>query len=255
MRSHTAPVNSYGAALTTTKKNNSMKSRRCDVLRFWRHAKSSILFLRRWGRAPIQTRCVGPCFDPLVPGSGRTLPSYRDPRQSSSNRNRSESLVLSCAEQSSPRIRLKQVGLFLVVVLNSMSGFAAEEIVSQPPPPSVHHILLEVADLKASISFYRDLIGLHLKSQSGDFVTLESANIGVYLWSKRWDWEAPRASGERQGLGMYPHFEIAEVAAVVSRARKAGYRIVQEPRKYDWGTEAFIADPDGYIWALVSFTK
>jgi predicted lactoylglutathione lyase len=42
---------------------------------------------------------------------------------------------------------------------------------------------------------------------------------------------------------------------MVEKARKAGYRIVQEPRKYDFGTEAFIADPDGYTWAFVSPPK
>jgi catechol 2,3-dioxygenase-like lactoylglutathione lyase family enzyme len=153
------------------------------------------------------------------------------------------------------RLQLKPTRLLLAALFACVSGSRAEEIVSQPPTPSVHHILLEVSDLKASIAFYRDLMDLHLKSQSGDFVTLEAANVGVYLWSKRWEWEAPRASAERQGLGMYPHFEVAEVAAMVSRALKAGYRIVQEPRTYEWGTEAFIADPDGYIWALVSLPK
>jgi uncharacterized glyoxalase superfamily protein PhnB len=54
---------------------------------------------------------------------------------------------------------------------------------------------------------------------------------------------------------MYPHLEVVDAAAIVDRARQAGYRIVQEPRKYGWGTEAFIADPDGYIWAFVSPTK
>jgi catechol 2,3-dioxygenase-like lactoylglutathione lyase family enzyme len=117
------------------------------------------------------------------------------------------------------------------------------------------HILLEVSDPRASIAFYRDFLGLRLKSQSQDFVTLESGNVGVFLWSGRWDWEKPRTSGERQGLGMYPHFEVSDTATIVDRARQAGYRIVQEPRKYDWGSEAFIADPDGYIWAFVSPPK
>ena len=79
---------------------------------------------------------------------------------------------------------------------------------------------------------------------------LESENVGIFLWSARWDWEKPRSNGERQGLGMYPHFSVNDAATVVERARKAGYRIIQEPRKYDWGTEAFIADPDGYTWRL-----
>jgi catechol 2,3-dioxygenase-like lactoylglutathione lyase family enzyme len=122
-------------------------------------------------------------------------------------------------------------------------------------PPKIDHILLEVSDLNASIAFYRDLLGLRLKSQSHDFVTLESDNVGIFLWSARWDWEKPRSNGERQGLGMYPHFSVSDAVAVVDRARRAGYRIVQESRKYDWGTEAFIADPDGYTWAFVSPPK
>ena len=86
-------------------------------------------------------------------------------------------------------------------------------------------------------------------------MTLESDNVGVFLWSARWDWEKPRSTGERQGLGMYPHFSVGDAATVVEGARKAGYRIIQEPRTYSWGTEAFIADPDGYTWALVSSAK
>jgi uncharacterized glyoxalase superfamily protein PhnB len=54
---------------------------------------------------------------------------------------------------------------------------------------------------------------------------------------------------------LYPHFEISDAAAMVEKARTAGYRIVQEPRKYDFATEAFIADPDGYAWAFVSPPK
>jgi len=88
------------------------------------------------------------------------------------------------------------------------------ENTKSPPSlaPKVDHILLEVSDLRASIAFYRDLLGLRLKSQSRDFVTLESRNVGVFLWSGRWDWEKPRTSGERQGLGMYPHFEVSDAA-------------------------------------------
>ena len=119
-------------------------------------------------------------------------------------------------------------------------------------PPKIDHILLEVSDLNASIAFYRDFVGLRLKSQSDWFVMLESDNVGVFLRNSRWDWEKPRRKGEQPGLGMYPHFEVTDAAATVEKARKAGYRIIQEPRKYDFGTEAFIADPDGYTWAFVS---
>jgi lactoylglutathione lyase len=132
-------------------------------------------------------------------------------------------------------------------------GADTESLVSTAP--KIDHILLEVSSLDASIAFYRDILGLRLKSRSTDFVMLESGNVGIFLRSARWDWEKPRSSGERQGLGMYPHFSVADAGAVVERAQKAGYRIIQEPRTYNWGTEAFIADPDGYTWAFVSPPK
>lgn len=127
-----------------------------------------------------------------------------------------------------------------------------DEQKAQALPPKIDHILLEVSNLKASIAFYRDFLGLRLKSQSDWFVMLESGNVGVFLRNSRWDWEKPRQNGEQLGLGMYPHFEVSDAAAMVEKARRAGYRVVQEPRKYDFGTEAFVADPDGYTWALVS---
>jgi hypothetical protein len=80
-------------------------------------------------------------------------------------------------------------------------------------------------------------------------------NVGVFLRNSRWDWEKRSGKGEQLGLGIYPHLELSDAAATVEKARKAGYRVVQEPREYDFGTEAFIADPDGYTWAFVSPPK
>src|SRR5438105_15668722 len=75
--------------------------------------------------------------------------------------------------------------------------------------PRVDHILLEVKDLDQSIKFYRDELGLTQKSRSGDFVILEAANVGVFLWTKHWEWSPPPPQGLRPPQGMYPHFVIA----------------------------------------------
>jgi predicted enzyme related to lactoylglutathione lyase len=92
-----------------------------------------------------------------------------------------------------------------------------------------------------------DLLDLEVKSQSKDFAMLQSGNVGVFLSSGHWDWDEKRPNSARPGWGMYPHFAVADVAATVGRARKAGYHIAQEPRRYNWGTEAFVTDPDGYV--------
>jgi Glyoxalase/Bleomycin resistance protein/Dioxygenase superfamily len=52
--------------------------------------------------------------------------------------------------------------------------------------PKIDHILLEVSNLNASIAFYRDFLGLRLKSQSDWLVMLESNNVGVFLRNSRW---------------------------------------------------------------------
>jgi predicted enzyme related to lactoylglutathione lyase len=138
--------------------------------------------------------------------------------------------------------------LGLVVLLGGCGNHLSP---SNQSLPKVDHILLEVSDLNASIAFYRDLFKLRVKSNNGHFAMLEAGNTRIALWDKRWDWEKPRTKNERQGIGMYPHLKVADVTNLVNRARQAGYKIIQKPRHYLWGTEAFVTDPDGYIWALV----
>lgn len=127
------------------------------------------------------------------------------------------------------------------LIVAAIAGLRLTTFAQSPPPadqpPRVDHILLEVKDMKASVAFYRDLLGLRVKSEKSDFTLLESGNVGVFLSIGHWDWDEARPKNARPGWGMYPHFDVADVAAVIERARKARYRIAQEPRKYDWGTE------------------
>ncbi len=142
-------------------------------------------------------------------------------------------------------------------VVSCIAGlsFALVAVAQEHQLPKIDHILLEVADLKKSILFYHNLLGLGIRSQSKDFAMLESANVGVFLSTTHWDWDEKHPVDTRPGWGIYPHFAVLDVPAAVERARKAGYRIAQEPRNYSWGTEAFVADPDGYVWALVNSPK
>lgn len=143
-----------------------------------------------------------------------------------------------------------QLAICVAVLSCAFSATSQEQ-----SPPKVDHILLEVADLKKSIAFYHDFLGLQIKSQNNGFAIMQSGNVGVFLSSGHWNWDEKRPTNSRPGWGMYPHLAVADVAATIERARKAGYRIAQEPRKYGWGTEAFVADPDGYVWALVTSPK
>jgi Glyoxalase/Bleomycin resistance protein/Dioxygenase superfamily len=52
------------------------------------------------------------------------------------------------------------------MILNPASVFGADTESPVHTPPKIDHILLEVSNLDASIAFYRNLLGLHLKSRS-----------------------------------------------------------------------------------------
>jgi predicted enzyme related to lactoylglutathione lyase len=84
---------------------------------------------------------------------------------------------------------------------------------------------------------------------------LESANSGINLWQKRWSWEKARAKDEPKGIGIYPHFNVPDISVAIGRFKTAGFVIIQQPVTYDWGSEAFVRDPDGYIIALVTMAK
>ncbi len=113
-------------------------------------------------------------------------------------------------------------GYAILTPLAPVTVFGQEPKSEVSSPPKIDHILLEVSDLTASIAFYRDFVGLRLKSQSDWFVTLESGNVGVFLRNSHWDWEKPRTGGEQPGFGMYPHFEVSDAAAMAKRPARPG---------------------------------
>ena len=139
-----------------------------------------------------------------------------------------------------------------VLLLSGGCGHQARVADSQSGVPAVDHILLEVQDLDRSVKFYHDELGLEIKSRSRDFAMLEAANIGIYLWTNHWKWSPPPPGGVRPPQGMYPHLVFPDVKGLVERLRGDGYRIAAGAKTHIYGTEAFVADPDGYIWALIS---
>ena len=51
---------------------------------------------------------------------------------------------------------------------------------------------------------------------------------------------------------MYPHFIIPDVKDRMRKLKEAGYTIVAEAKDHSYGTEGFVADPDGFVWSLIS---
>jgi lactoylglutathione lyase len=141
--------------------------------------------------------------------------------------------------------RFLLIGLF---VLLSVRCVAAEEDTPAFRVKNVHHILLTVKDLDTSIHFYRDVLGVTLDQRYKTFAMLRVGEFGLYLSTKPWPFDKQEAA---KGAGIFPHFEVDNMEALVARLKASGVTILQEPKSYSWGKECFALDPDGYQWSFV----
>ncbi|MDE0243237.1 MAG: VOC family protein [Candidatus Kaiserbacteria bacterium] len=124
---------------------------------------------------------------------------------------------------------------------------------------SISIITLLVDDLQRSVSFYRDGLGLPMRSADDSsaiaFFPLNGAWLSLYPREKFAETEGVGEAGTREDL---PRCTIAhnvatekEVSEVINLARSAGARIRKEPQKVFWGGySGYFEDPDGHLWEV-----
>lgn len=112
-------------------------------------------------------------------------------------------------------------------------------------------VLLRVRDLKRSVEFYRDGLGLSVKP--GDD---EESHFEVF-WG---EWSAP--SPDLLMLLIYPSdaehppsaceigFIVGDLDSVHATAQREGWPVVEGPSPKPWGMQATYQDPDGNLVAV-----
>lgn len=111
------------------------------------------------------------------------------------------------------------------------------------------HILLTVSDMTRSVEFYRDVLGMRVEYRSLHFAILRAGNYGVALSTRPWPFEK---QGEPKGIGMIPHFTTVNMDEFGARLERNGISWLRAPVRESFGIEAFLADPDGYQWAVLA---
>jgi lactoylglutathione lyase len=118
-------------------------------------------------------------------------------------------------------------------------------------------VILHVADLEASLLFYRDLVGVPLERglnlpeddpwYGGHHVEL-SWRDGAYLHFALF----PARSVDRVTSGVELGFLADDVRATHERMRAGGATVLHEPRPEPWGLTARYRDPDGNVVGITS---
>lgn len=129
--------------------------------------------------------------------------------------------------------------------------------------PAITVLTLGVSDLKRSLSFYRDGLGLPTKGIIGQefehgavaFFDL-SGGLKLALWSQA-------DIAHDTGLPVQPISPTAltighnvmrreEVAEIIEAAARAGADVVKLAQDTFWGGHAgYFRDPDGHLWEIV----
>jgi uncharacterized glyoxalase superfamily protein PhnB len=128
--------------------------------------------------------------------------------------------------------------------------------------PRITVLTICVDDLKKSLKFYREGLGLKTEGIIGEefeygavvFFDLENG-IKLALWPRK---SLARDAGVREAPASATEFSIGhnvnskkEVDQVMAQAKKTGARIIKAAQKTFWGGYAgYFQDPDGHLWEI-----
>jgi catechol 2,3-dioxygenase-like lactoylglutathione lyase family enzyme len=118
---------------------------------------------------------------------------------------------------------------------------------SQPNDLRLAHPTLSVSDMAASLRFYRDMLGLRLRSENEWFAELEAGDGAVAL-----QWTGPDARLPRVG-GVCLEFWSDDLPGAVERLRRLGMQVALGCGRR--GPYAELCDPDGHTLRLVGFSS
>jgi predicted enzyme related to lactoylglutathione lyase len=118
-------------------------------------------------------------------------------------------------------------------------------------------INLLVRDMDRSVAFYREVLGAEARYFDPDFAAMRVRGVDFMLHTDHTyevhPWFAALTRGDARGLGAELRLFGVDPDQAVARARAARATVLAAPvdKPHGW-REAWIADPDGYVWAVGS---
>lgn len=135
---------------------------------------------------------------------------------------------------------------YLCVLANSDEVLGWLDTASAPRAKTLHHLLLECADIAASERFYVDLLGMPVRKR-------EEFRDGRPFVSVVGGLGLVQAAADHRPGGALQHlcFSASGVDALAQAATHAGHRIVRGPGPGPYGHTVYVEDPDGNEVELV----
>lgn len=113
-------------------------------------------------------------------------------------------------------------------------------------------VCLLVEDFEKSLKFYKDTLGLKVKSQEGkSFAGFDLQGTEMAIFQK--DGATAMFPKEHMGNGggVIIGFNVKDLSKACSELNAKGVKIFEGPKTTPWGQKvAYFNDPDGNIWEV-----
>jgi lactoylglutathione lyase len=106
-------------------------------------------------------------------------------------------------------------------------------------------VILLVSDMEKSVKFYRDVLHLPIKSQSGEWTEFFNTGTVIALHPKR----KVKVSLEAGG-GILVGFMVNDLDTTVSKLKQQYVKFFKEPKEEAFGKHTIIEDPDGHLISI-----
>lgn len=110
-----------------------------------------------------------------------------------------------------------------------------------------------VNDLRASLVFYRDVLGFtegERWERDGTLQGVELVAGVVRLWIGQDDWKKGRDRVKGQGFRIYCS-TVQDIDAIAARVQAQGGSLTEGPKDQPWGgRELTVTDPDGFVLTI-----
>lgn len=109
-------------------------------------------------------------------------------------------------------------------------------------------VILLVSDMSRSTKFYKNTLGLTLKSKSRDWTEFfkDGTVLALHSASKKL-----KPKSGKPKIGMLVAFKVISMDEAYKVLKSKRVRFMKEPKDEDFGKHAIILDPDGYMISLI----
>lgn len=110
----------------------------------------------------------------------------------------------------------------------------------------VNAVILLVSNMKRSIKFYRDTLGMELKKESKDWTEFSLKGTVIALH--------PAKTKIKMSKGMLVGFTFSDLESTCKELRKKRVKFYKKLTDEPFGKHAIILDPDGHLLSLAEIT-